>query len=81
MLKYLLLALIVLWLFYSPAIRGRLIKPRHTGKPKAPPTTVPPQEMVRCAHCGLHLPAAEALVHAGQPYCSAAHREAGPGRT
>jgi uncharacterized protein len=34
---------------------------------------------VRCAHCGVHLPESEAVTSAqGLPYCSGAHREAGP---
>jgi uncharacterized protein len=33
--------------------------------------------MVRCAHCGLHLPATEAIAGpGGAVYCSTAHREA-----
>ncbi|MFO1275282.1 PP0621 family protein [Sphaerotilus uruguayifluvii] len=36
------------------------------------------QTMVRCAHCGLHLPQAEALEHEGQAYCGRLHRLAGP---
>jgi uncharacterized protein len=39
-------------------------------------------KMVACAHCGLHLPQAEAIVAdvggTALPYCSEAHREAGP---
>ena len=36
-----------------------------------------PQAMVRCAHCGLHLPATEAIAGPGGAiYCSTAHREA-----
>ena len=36
-----------------------------------------PQAMVRCAHCGLHLPATEAIAApGGAVYCSTAHREA-----
>lgn len=41
----------------------------------------PPQDMVACAHCGLHLPRSEALVlPAPQPryYCCAQHRAQGP---
>jgi len=34
--------------------------------------------MVACAHCGLHLPRAEALEHAHRHYCCAEHRSAGP---
>jgi uncharacterized protein len=37
--------------------------------------------MVACAHCGLHLPAAEALPGGqGEHYCSLEHRVAGEGR-
>ena len=47
--------------------------------PTARPPAVPaPQAMVSCAHCGLHLPRAEALEHARRHYCCAAHRSAGP---
>ncbi|BEP57503.1 uncharacterized protein J2W25_000935 [Variovorax boronicumulans] len=42
------------------------------------PAVGPPQAMVRCAHCGLHLPAADALPGPdGAVFCSAAHRQAG----
>jgi uncharacterized protein len=34
--------------------------------------------MVRCAHCGVHLPQTDAVEHAGQAYCSIRHRLAGP---
>jgi uncharacterized protein len=34
--------------------------------------------MVACAHCGLHVPASEALMLDDRPYCSAGHLEAGP---
>jgi uncharacterized protein len=38
-----------------------------------------PQVMVSCAHCGVHLPQADALFDtAGRPYCGEAHRLAGP---
>ena len=38
-----------------------------------------PLKMVRCAHCGVHLPSDRAL-HRGQLwFCSAAHLEQGPG--
>lgn len=32
--------------------------------------------MVVCAHCGVHLPATEAVYGAQAVYCSAAHRQA-----
>lgn len=83
MLKYLLLALVVIWLLYSPALRGgrRVERPRAKGAPKGKGKGMPPalEEMVACAHCGVHLPAGEALRDGqGVPYCSPAHRQAGP---
>ncbi|HZW87262.1 MAG TPA: PP0621 family protein [Gallionella sp.] len=33
-------------------------------------------DMVKCAHCGVHLPKGESLVAQGQFFCSAAHRDA-----
>jgi uncharacterized protein len=38
-----------------------------------------PASMIACAHCGVHLPQTEALFDAaGRPFCSEAHRLAGP---
>ncbi|MEY4754386.1 MAG: hypothetical protein RJA44_2061 [Pseudomonadota bacterium] len=48
---------------------------------RQPGAAASPQAMLACARCGVHLPAAEALCDVdGQPYCSAAHRDAGPPR-
>ncbi len=33
-------------------------------------------EMVKCAHCGVHLPKGESVMAQGQIFCSAAHRDA-----
>jgi uncharacterized protein len=35
------------------------------------------EQMVPCAHCGVYLPASDALQRDGQAFCSAAHRDAG----
>ena len=34
--------------------------------------------MVRCAHCGIHLPRSEALLQNGRTWCSADHAQRGP---
>jgi uncharacterized protein len=34
--------------------------------------------MVRCAHCGVHLPQSDAVSAGALHYCSGAHRDAGP---
>jgi uncharacterized protein len=50
-------------------------------RPAAAPSVGPPQAMVRCAHCGLHLPASDAIAGPGDTvYCSAAHRQAAAAR-
>lgn len=33
-----------------------------------------PEEMVRCAQCGVHLPKSESILAGGSFYCSDAHR-------
>jgi uncharacterized protein len=80
-LKYLLIALVLIWLFYSPAlrgIRGGSKGPKPSDKPNKPPAT---EAMVQCAHCGVHLPNGEAYKDPhGRAFCSAAHLQAGPAR-
>jgi len=34
------------------------------------------EDMVRCAHCGVHLPKSESILAGGQYFCSAEHRDA-----
>lgn len=86
MLKFLLLAALLLWLLYSPGVR-KLLKGLRDGDTPARPQQAEqrsaaaprqPVAMVPCAHCGVHLPGGDALVNeAGEPYCSEAHRRAG----
>lgn len=33
-------------------------------------------EMIRCAHCGLYIPRAEAITSGERSYCSVEHRDA-----
>jgi uncharacterized protein len=37
------------------------------------------QELVRCAHCGVHLPRADAVLVEARVYCSPAHGRLGQG--
>ena len=34
------------------------------------------EDMVRCAHCGVHLPKSESILAGGQFFCGAEHRDA-----
>ncbi|WP_294635432.1 PP0621 family protein [uncultured Aquabacterium sp.] len=86
MFKYLLIGLLV-WLIVIPALK-RALGHRPTGRgegPKAAPpapasgTGAQPM-MVRCAHCGVHLPESDAQRDAaGRPYCCVEHARSGPG--
>lgn len=81
MFKYLLLALLLIWFFYSPALRGKHQPSNDAAKKPASPPPAPPQaeNMVQCAHCGLHLPEGESIKDAqGHTYCGKAHLQAGP---
>ncbi len=74
--KYLLVILVVgvvLWLMFGLGRRqpGAAPKPRR-GKAQ-------PVAMVACAHCGVHLAQGDTVADAaGRPFCSEAHRLAGP---
>ncbi len=46
--------------------------------PNAPPEQLAAGEpMLKCVHCGVYLPASDALKRRGLAYCSAEHRDAG----
>lgn len=47
---------------------------RRVDKRDAPPQTNAGEDMVRCAHCGVHLPRSEGIASQGRFYCSAEHR-------
>jgi uncharacterized protein len=47
---------------------------------QAPGERAAPGDLVRCAHCGLHLPRAEAHGAGGRLYCSEEHARLGPER-
>ena len=47
----------------------RYVRSLHKGAPPA----AAPEDMVRCAHCGVHLPRSESLARDGRQYCSEEH--------
>ncbi|MBE0509097.1 MAG: hypothetical protein K0A95_06280 [Chromatiales bacterium] len=70
LIRVLIIALLV-WLAYR-AIRGMLSKPRP-GKARRPESLS--TDMVRCQHCGIHIPKHEALPRGEHYYCSPEHRD------
>jgi len=69
--KALLLLVVILagvWLWRSRA--APLAPPT---KPSSQPEAKPPQEMVMCAHCGMHIPGNEVVTGKQGVYCSQDH--------
>lgn len=67
MLKYLLLLLLALVVWWT--WKKQTVLPPAADVP--PPL---PERMVRCAHCGVHLPESEALLDGDRHFCNEAHR-------
>jgi uncharacterized protein len=76
--KYLLVLFVIAIGFWMVSTRSRRPASRD-DKPKSRAAKGRPQEMVRCAHCGLHLPAADAVADGALAYCTDEHRRLGPG--
>jgi len=73
--KYLLVAALVLVVFWLWRNNRETERNDAAARPPAPPkagTAV--AEMVACEVCGLHLPKSEALIAGKGIYCSDAHR-------
>jgi uncharacterized protein len=68
--KYLLLIVVVFALWWLLRPRRRVDAPRAQTKSSSA------ERMVVCAHCGVHLPAGEALPGRGGVFCGEAHRAA-----
>ncbi|MBX9832079.1 MAG: hypothetical protein K2X78_03440 [Burkholderiaceae bacterium] len=52
--------------------------PDSVDKKPSPSPLALPQDMLACAHCGIHIPQAEALMLGSEAYCCAEHQRLGP---
>lgn len=68
--KYILLLVLGLLLVYWILKSYR----RRVQRPGAPPPATGSEDMVRCEHCGVHLPRSESLTTQGRFYCTPEHR-------
>jgi len=75
--KYLLVLAVVvvaIWIWRQNR-REEAREQAAAARPRAVPG--PAQPMLRCARCGVHLPAADAVAGRQGSYCSEAHRRLG----
>ena len=70
LIRLLIIALIA-WIVFS-ALKDWLNRPDQPKKRAGGEI----EQMVKCAHCGLHVPESEAIRAGGSYYCSNAHRDA-----
>ena len=71
--KYLLVLLVVAVAIGIWRTRQRKSVPAER-KARGPRLTAP-EHMVECAHCGLHLPRADAVLYRDHAFCSAEHQQ------
>ncbi|MFA6970980.1 MAG: PP0621 family protein [Gallionella sp.] len=66
----------LIFLFAIAAVVYLLLKSYRKSAPKQAEEKSQAEDMVRCAHCGVHLPIGEAVRSGEQQFCCAAHRDA-----
>lgn len=64
----------LIFLFAIAAVVYLLLKSYRKDESANKPAE--PEDMVRCAHCGVHLPVSESVRDGDLYFCSAAHRDA-----
>lgn len=72
--KYLLLLALLALVFFVLGLKRSRAREPEARKPPPPAPQGEPKSMLRCAECGMHLPADEALPGKGGVFCSTAHR-------
>lgn len=64
----------LLFLAVIAAVVYWLLKSYRTKLPKDEDISGQAEDMVRCVHCGVHLPIHESILAGGNYYCSVEHR-------
>jgi uncharacterized protein len=65
---------IVVWLALAGVLWWWLRRPGVAAAAARPPAVPAPRPLLRCAHCGAHFPADEAVRDETEAYCGEAHR-------
>jgi uncharacterized protein len=75
------LAVVAIWLIRRAMLQASRAD-QGGSQPGAPAAEGKTQgDLVKCAHCGMHLPLAEARAVGDRLYCSDEHARLGPGRS
>lgn len=69
--KLLLVVVVVILVYYVVRGYARSISRQEPSGP----TRVKGENMLKCAHCGVHLPESEGIQARGRFYCSEEHRQ------
>jgi uncharacterized protein len=79
--KLLFWVVLIIAVLFVARIAARMAAARQAGEqPKtrrSAPAPTAPESMVRCAHCGIHLPRSEAVLQNGLTWCSTEHAALG----
>jgi uncharacterized protein len=72
----LVIAVLIAWLMRSRAKppADQAAERKRAAGGSAASSAAGTASMLRCAHCGVHLPGTDAIVIRGTPYCSDEHR-------
>ncbi|MDE2118500.1 MAG: hypothetical protein KGJ19_07880 [Betaproteobacteria bacterium] len=71
----------LLFLLAVIAIIYWLLKSYRKQLPKEDTTSMQAEDMVRCVHCGVHLPKRESIQAGDKFYCSEEHRRMDAGKS
>ena len=71
------LAVVAVWLIRRVLVQASRARTGEGAQPGKPPVQ---GDLVKCAHCGTHLPLPEARALGDRLYCSDEHARLGPGR-
>jgi len=75
------LAVLAVWLIRRAMLQASRARDGQAGGGAAAPADKTQGDLVKCAHCGTHLPLAEARAVGDRLYCSDEHARLGPGRS
>lgn len=80
--KLLFWVVLIIAVLFVARIAARMAAAKQAGGAqtrgrRSQPAPAAPESMVRCAHCGIHLPRSEAVLQNGLTWCSAEHAALG----